>query len=329
MHVVKTTMRAFVLEQYGEYVENWSQSISIPEIKSNEILVRVKMAAVNDYDWALASGRPWIYRLMFGLTKPRNPIPGMELSGIVEKIGSEVKEFQMGDAVYGDISDFGFGGFGELVALDSKAVRKKPESMSFAEACALPHAGLLALQSIDMAGDLSRIKKVLINGAGGGVGNNLIQLLKNYELEITGVDSADKMRHMLTWGYDKVLDYKMVDFTELNDRYDLIIDAKTNRPARKYATVLTENGKYITVGGSVGSLLRIFFRQLMVNPFSKKKFKILALKPNQGLERLEEYFEQGQLVPHLDGPHSYDDLPRLIRYFGEGRHVGKVVVEIS
>ncbi|MEX0313824.1 MAG: NAD(P)-dependent alcohol dehydrogenase, partial [Allomuricauda sp.] len=224
-------MKAFVYTSYGlpEKVLQLKE-IQKPVPKENEVVIKVVATAVNDYDWALITGRPWLYRLMFGLFKPKFPIPGMELSGIVEHMGSEVTGFEVGDDVFGDISEHGFGAFAEYVCVNQKAVIKKPKGIDHIHAVALPHAGLLALQALETV-RLQEGLKILINGAGGGVGTLAVQLCKMKICEVTGVDTGEKLNEMKKIGFDHVLDYKKEDFIKNGIQYDLILDCKTNRPA--------------------------------------------------------------------------------------------------
>ncbi|MGB5171052.1 MAG: NAD(P)-dependent alcohol dehydrogenase [Eudoraea sp.] len=322
-------MKAFLQETYGS-VQNLKLT-NIPKSipKENEVLIKIYATSINDYDWSMIRGKPYIYRLMYGIFKPKNKVLGMELSGIIEQIGEKVSNFKIGDEVYGDISNYGFGSFAEYLCIDEKAVLPKPSNLSFEEATALPHAGGLALQGLLDVGKLTPGKKVLINGAGGGMGILAVQIAINEEAEVTGVDSAEKLEGMKPYGFKEVIDYKSTDFTKQGILYDLILDAKTNRSPFKYLKVLEPNGSYVTVGGSLLRLLQILFLKRWISLFHKKHFEIVALKPNKDMNILEKLVEEGKLKTALDGPFMLEQIPVAIKRFGEGKHLGKVVISVA
>ena len=154
-------MKAIVINAYGSPAALKLKVIEKPSPKKNEVLVKIHATAINDYDWSLVRGKPYLYRLLFGFPKPKTQIPGMELSGTVELLGEGVQAFKVGDSVYGDISAFGFGSFAEYIAIDEKALVKKPETMSFEEGTAIPHAALLAYQGFMDIGKLESGQQVL------------------------------------------------------------------------------------------------------------------------------------------------------------------------
>ena len=212
----------------------------------------------------------------------------MELSGVVESAGSAVSQFKQGDAVYGDISNFGFGSFAEYICINEKAVVLKPDMMSFEDAAAIPHASMLAYQAILEKGKIKPALKILINGAGGGVGTFGLQLAKTFHAEVTGVDTGEKLEKMLSLGFDHVIDYKKEDFTKSRNLYDLVIDAKTTRWPFAYLRSLNKNGKYVTVGGLLSCLLQVLFFKFWIGMFTKKQLHIVALKPNRDLDYIHE-----------------------------------------
>jgi NADPH:quinone reductase-like Zn-dependent oxidoreductase len=172
-------------------------------------------------------------------------------------------------------------------------------------------------------------QSILINGAGGGVGTLGIQILKPYGVKVTGVDSDEKLDLMKSLGFDSVMDYRKVDFTATGEKYDLILDTKSNRSLFKYARSLKKNGAYITVGGSMVRLFEIALFGSLISLFTRKKLSVLIHKPNKGLDQISKLVEKGQIRPVVDGPYGFDKIPELIQYFGEGRHLGKIVVEIE
>lgn len=321
-------MKAVTYQKYGSPEQVLQiKEVTKPTPKDNELLVKIKATTINDYDWSMVTGKPNLYRLMFGLSKPKHSIPGMELSGIVEATGAKVTAFNVGDAVFGDISGYGFGTYAEYVCVPEKVVLKKPESISFEEAAALPHAATLAFQALHDMGMLQQGQNILINGGGGGVGTIGLQLAKRYNCTVTGVDSNEKLEIMTSLGYDSVIDYKTTNFTKINTQYDLILDCKTNRSALAYLNVLKPKGKYITVGGKLSKLFGILFWGKLISIFSSKKLSILALKANKGLSEIIDLHQQQQIKSYIDGPYSLEEIPRLVQYFGEGKHKGKIVIQ--
>ncbi|MBX2838543.1 MAG: NAD(P)-dependent alcohol dehydrogenase [Gammaproteobacteria bacterium] len=321
-------MKALESTKYG-----WPDGLSItarekPAPSEDEVLIKVYTAAVNDYDWSMVIGRPFIYRLMFGLRKPRHPVAGMEVAGIIESVGSNVEEFKTGDAVYGDTSDHGFGSFAEYFCVHKNAVQLKPELMSFEHAAALPHASALAMQGLFGHGKLKQNENILINGAGGGVGTLALQLAKLNNATVTGVDTGDKLKSMSDLGFDHVIDYKTTDFTRQKKHYDLILDAKTSRSIFDYQRALTKDGRYVTVGGHLPRLLQILLLKPLLHFLVRKRFSIVALKPNKDMDYLSDLHKQGKLIPLIDGPHPFEKLPELLDYFGRGKHTGKVIISV-
>ncbi len=321
-------MKAIVCHNYGPPDSLRLEEIPRPSPAANEVLVKVVATAINDWDWSLVRGRPLAYRLFYGLTKPKKSIFGVELAGIIEETGPESVKFSKGDTVYGDISLSGFGSWAEYVCVPENALEPIPEGMSFLEASALPHAALLAWQGLVDIGKIQKGQKILINGAGGGVGSIGIQIAKTSDAQVTGVDSLQKFPMMEKLGYDKLLDYRKVDFTKKGEKYDLILDTKTTRSPFAYLRALKPEGKYVTVGGDPIRFLQIIFLNPLLSLISTKKLKILALKPNEGLEHIGKLFKEGSIKPIIDGPYSLEEIPKLLEYFGEARHQGKIIVNV-
>lgn len=322
-------MKAIVLTRYGSPEDLTLQDVDVPAPKSGEVLVKVHASAVNDWDWSIVRGKPYVYRLMFGLTKPKTAILGAEVAGTVEALGDGATRFAPGQRVYGDISTAGFGALAEYVCLREDALFGMPSGMAFEQAAALPHAGLLALQGLVDRGAIQRGEKVLINGAGGGVGALGLQIAKAYGCEVTGVDKASKLDALTEMGFDHVVDYQRTDFTATGKRYDLILDARTTRSPLRHLRALEPRGRYVIVGGDVTRLLQAFFLGRILSLATGKRMPILAHEPNKGLDRINEMFESGLLVPVIDGPFDLADAPRAIERFGAADHVGKIVIKVA
>jgi NADPH:quinone reductase-like Zn-dependent oxidoreductase len=323
-------MKALRQRKFGspDFLEIGEVDKPIP--REHQVLIKVHTVSINDWDWGLLNGKPFIpNRLMAGLFKPRI-IVGSDIAGRVESVGRNVSRFEPGDEVYGDLSNCGFGGFAEFVCAPENAVIAKPPTMSFEQAAAIPQAGMLALQGLMAGNSIKPGQSILINGAGGGVGSIAIQLLKLHQVEVTGVDSAVKLEAMRSWGFDHVIDYRERDFTHNTKCYDLILDVKTDRSPSDYERVLNPHGVYATVGGSICGLLKIALSGLRIGRSTKKKFCVIQLKPNRDLDYFNELFEDGNFEPVLDEVYNFTqaDVRRAFRRFGAATHTGKIVIRI-
>jgi NADPH:quinone reductase-like Zn-dependent oxidoreductase len=240
-------------------------------------------------------------------------------------VGGDVKAFQPGDEVYGDLSASGFGAFAEYVCAQEADLAHKPAEMTFEQAAAIPQAGMLAVQGLIDVGGIKSGQKVLLNGAGGGVGTFALQIARLHGAEVTVVDKPGKLDMLRAMGADHVIDY----FTEGGKCYDLILDVKTNRSPFAYARALTLNGTYVTVGGSIPRLLQTLVLGPLMARLYHKHMRIVGLKPNKDLAYMNELFEAGKLQPVTDGPYKLSDLPEAFRRFGTGDHRGKIIVTMA
>ncbi|MEJ1222930.1 NAD(P)-dependent alcohol dehydrogenase [Sediminicola sp. 1XM1-17] len=325
-------MKAYQIKNYGSPNKVLMLTeIARPQPKNTEVLIKVRATTINDYDWCITKGKPLAYRLLFGIFGPKKKmmIPGMEVSGIVEQVGHDVSKFQVGDAVYGDISQYGFGSFAEFLCIDEKALSQKPDGMGFEEASSIPHASMLALQALRDVGQLQDDQKILINGGGGGIGSFGVQLAKLYNAEVTGVDTGEKLNAMKIQGFDHVIDYKKVDFTKRNEQYDLILDCKTNRSLWTFLKVLRPKGKYVTIGGRSGNLLQMLFMNPLLKLLSKKRMHLVMLNPNSDLEYINGLYKDNKLKCIIDGPYTFDKIPWAVQRFGDGLHHGKIVISVN
>lgn len=322
-------MDAVVLSRYGSPDDLELRDVPRPEPKDDEVLVRVHASAVNDYDWTYVRGKPFIYRLLYGLRRPNVSILGAEVAGVVEAVGGDVKRFRVGDAVYGDVSEAGFGGFAEYVCVRDDALGRMPAGMTFEQAATLPHAAGLAYQGLVDVGRIKEGDRVLINGAGGGVGVIGLQIAKRYGSEVTGVDRKFKLERLKQLGFDHVIDYEQEDFTRNGERYDLILDTKTTRPPARYLRALDEGGRYVTVGGHLPRLLQAAVYGPLVARVKGRRIRLVALKPNKDLGYVNEMFETHGIECVIDGPYPLREVPRAIGRFGAAEHVGKIVIKVA
>ena len=320
-------MKAIVYEKYGPPDVLQLKEVEKPYPKDNEVLIKVQAASINDWDWGLLQGTPFANRLQFGLLKPQKQILGSDIAGRVEAVGKNVKQFQPGDKVFGDICGC-WGGFAEFVCARDNALTLKPASMTFEEAAAVPQAALLALQGLRDKGQIQPGQKVLINGAGGGAGTFAVQVAKSFGAEVTGVDSTRKLDMMRSIGADQVIDYTQEDFTKNGQRYDLILDFAAYHSIFDYKRALSPKGIYVIVGGSSAR----FFQTVFLGPLismTGKKMGILLHKPNKDLAYMIELFEAGKVKPIIDRRYPLSEVAEAFRYFGAGHARGKVVITVE
>jgi len=323
-------MKSIVFTQYGSPDDLELKEFPTPMPQDDEVLVRVHASSVNSWDWEYLRGVPFVNRLMFGLLKPKpgKQSLGADIAGTVEAVGRQVTRFRPGDEVFGDLWD-SWGGFAEYACAPETSLELKPANATFEEAAAVPQAGVLALQGIRKAGELKPGQKVLINGAGGGVGSFAIQLAKLAGVEVTGVDNAYKLDIMRSLGADHVIDYTQVDFSKAGERYDLILDCQCYRSMFDNLRALTPAGVFAMIGGSMARVFQLWLLSLVVPLIGeRRKLRLVADGPNKGLAELKELIEAGKLVPVIDKTYSLDDVPAALHYFGTGRHQGKIVITI-
>jgi NADPH:quinone reductase-like Zn-dependent oxidoreductase len=319
-------LKAAVYTKYGTPEVLHVQEIEKPHPKDDEVLVKVYAVSINDWDLGLLQG-DFINRLMYGFLTPGKKILGSDIAGQIEAVGKHVTRFQPGDKVYGDLSGQ-WGGMAEFVCARENMLAPKPAGMSFVDAAAIPQAAMLAIQGLRDKGQIQPGQKLLINGAGGGVGTFAVQIAKLYGVEVTGVDSSEKLDMLLSMGFDHVIDYTQEDFTKNGRCYDLILDVKTNRSIFDYTRALCNNGIYVTVGGSISRLFQALFLKPWISMIRKKHIRIVALKPNKDLGYMNELFEAGKLKPVIDGPYKLDEVTKAFSLFGKGSHKGKVVISL-
>ncbi|SFI31107.1 NADPH:quinone reductase [Paenibacillus sp. UNC496MF] len=320
------TMTAMVYDTYGSPEVLRMEEADIPVPEDREVLIEVHAASVNSWDWDLLRGKPYLTRLG-GFRKPRYRILGADIAGRVIAAGAKVKRFRPGDEVFGDLSGCGWGGFAEYASASEEALTQKPVGLSYEQAAAIPQAPVLALQGIRDKGNLRNGHRVLINGAGGGVGTFAVQYAKLHGAEVTGVDSAGKLDMLRSVGADHVLDYTIDDFTTIGQRYDLILDVVGNHSVSAVKRALASGGTYVMVGGSLYRILRALLAAPLSAWLERKKIAVFVHKPNHDDQMVwKALVEAGQVVPVIDRQYPLKDAAQAIRYLGEGRAKGKIVV---
>ncbi|OAS16520.1 NAD(P)-dependent alcohol dehydrogenase [Paenibacillus oryzisoli] len=322
-------MKAVIYTKYGGPNELTYTEMEKPHPKDHEVLIKVHAASLNSWDWDLLRGTPFLVRIG-AFRKPRYAILGADIAGRVEAVGKAVRKFAPGDDVFGDISGSSWGGFAEYVCASEGTVSLKPALISYEEAAAIPQAAVLALQGLRTRGLIQEGNKVLINGAGGGVGTFAIQLAKLVGAEVTAVDRASKLPQLQSLGADYVMDYTKSDYTANGQKYDFILDVVGNRSIFDYKRALKPNGHYVMVGGTMPRIFQIMLMGPMISLFSKKKLGLLMHKPNHlDQEELMSLWQANKLVPVIDRQFPLGQAAEAFRYFGEGGHIGKVLIRVQ
>ena len=323
-------MKAIVQDRYGSADVLELRDIDPPVIKADEVLVEVRAAGVEPGVWHLMTGLPYLVRVMgYGFTRPKYPVRGRDVAGRVEAVGANVTRFQPGDEVFGTCE----GSFAEYAAAREDKLALKPANLSFEEAAVIPISGMTALQALRDKGRVSPGDKVLIIGAGGGVGTFSVQLAKAFGAEVTGVCSSSKVDLVLSIGADQVIDYTREDFADKAGHYDLIIDNAGNRPLSRLRRALAAEGTLVIVGGEgggawVGPADRIV-PVAILSPFVRHRLlSLMAAERQDDLELLAEMAESGKFTPAVDRRYPLVEAPDAVRYVGEGHARGKVVVTI-
>lgn len=324
-------MKAIVYHSYGSPDNLRLTEEPQPVPKDNEVLVKVHAASINSWDWDLVKGEPFLVRVIGGLRHPTNKILGADIAGVVAAIGKDVKDFSIGDEVFGDIAGSGFGGFAEYVSVPAKLLAPKSPAMTFEQSAALPQAGLLALQGLRYKRPVQTGQQVLINGAGGAVGTLALQYLKSIGAEVTCVDSTDKLDMLRAMGADHVIDYTREDYTGIGKQYDYILDVIAHRTLADYKDALKPGGVFSMIGGSMkGLFLRMMFSGMKPYKPTGKNLGIMGYRVDRkGLEELNSLFEEGKMIPVIDRVYPLSEVPDAFRYFGSGRVKGKIIITIG
>jgi NADPH:quinone reductase-like Zn-dependent oxidoreductase len=321
-------MKAIIHSKYGSPDVIQLVDVEKPVPKDDEILVRIHAASVNALDWHLLTADIFLVRLMSGgMLKPKNPRLGADMAGEVEAVGSQVKEFKVGDAVFGDIGPWGMGSFGEYTAVPEKALVLKPARLSFEEAAAVPVAGLTALQGLRDVGKIQPSQKVLIQGAAGGVGTFAVQLAKYFGAEVTAVCSTRNLDQAKALGAEHVIDYTQEDFTQNGQQYDLILAVNGYHPLSAYQRALSPQGRYVMAGGT----FRQIFASMLLGPRRSKpggkQMGGVSAKTNKDdLLFLKELLKEGKIRAVIDKCFPLAETAEALRYLGSGHARAKVVV---
>jgi NADPH:quinone reductase-like Zn-dependent oxidoreductase len=320
-------MKAIVKDRYGSPDVLRIEDVVRPEPNEEQVLVRVHASSVNAHDWHMLRGKPYVARLSEGLRRPKSPSLGLDVAGVVEAVGAAVSHVAPGDRVFGSRS----GAFAEYVA--GKVMVPMPENMTFEQAAAVPTAGLTALQGLRDKGGIRSGQRVLIIGAGGGVGSMAVQIAKSFEAEVTATTSPKTLEVVRSLGADQVIDHTAEDVTRMGRRYDLVLDIGGTLSLSRIAGVLTDEGRLVMVapgaGQWAGPIVRVL-GGLIRSRFGTRQLRAFLATPNrEDLLVLKELIEGGKLRPVVDRTFPFEEIPEAIRHVESGRASGKVVISIA
>ena len=323
-------MKAVVQTKYGTPDVMRLEDVDTPSISENEVLVRVRAASVNPPDWAGVHGVPYIVRAAFGLRGPKLGIRGTDLAGTVEALGANVTRLSVGDEVFG----VGVGTFAEYAVAREEHLAPKPANITFEQAAATGMAALTALQALRDAGRIRAGQKVLIVGAGGGIGTFAVQIARSFGAHVTGVCSTSKQELVRSLGADNVIDYTAEDFTQGGERYDLILDNVLRHSLSELLRALDRSGTLVPNGGQFykrwfGSVGVLLVKAPLLSLFVPQQIRVCHERPEQDdLLVLKELIESGKLMPVVGRTYPLSRAREAISYFGEGHAEGKVVITL-
>jgi NADPH:quinone reductase-like Zn-dependent oxidoreductase len=328
MSETEDDMKAMVYTQYGPPDVLKLTEVEKPAPQDGKVLVKVHASSVTFGDLAVLKGEPFMVRFSLGLREPKIKILGKDVAGQVEAVGANVKQFKPGDEVFGDLSGCGWGAYAEYVLVPENVLVQKPANVTFEAAGAVPESGVVALQGL-CKGQIQSGQKVLIYGASGGIGTFAVQIAKSFGAEVTGVCSTRNQEMVRSLGADHVIDYKKEDFTQNSQQYDLILATAGYRSLFDYKRALAPGGHYVATGGEMAQI----FQPMLLGPLVSsggRKMTNLAMKPDKkDLTFIKELIEAEKVIPVIDKCFLLSQLPEALRYYGEGRSRGKVVVTMD
>jgi NADPH:quinone reductase-like Zn-dependent oxidoreductase len=323
-------MKAAVYRRYGPPNVIQINEVEKPVPNDNQVLIEVRAASVNPYDWHFMRGTPYLVRIIAGLRKPKDTRLGVDVAGQVEAVGMNVTQFKPGDKVFGSCR----GAFAEYACASESAVVLKPDNVTFEQAASVPIAGFTALQGLRDKGQVQPGQKVLVNGAGGGVGTFAVQIARSYGADVTGVCSTGKADMVRSIGANRVIDYTQEDFTKSGQRYDVFFDAVGNHSLSACRRVLNLKGIYVGGGGTsdpwmIGPLTHMI-AAFGLSRFGSQKFVgLLARNRQDDLKTMRELMESGKVTPVIDRRYRLSEVPEAIGYLEEGHARGKVVISLE
>ena len=325
---IGTRMRTIVQDSYGSSDVLRLDDLPRPDIKDDQVLVRVHAAGLDRGTWHLMTGTPYAVRLVMGLRRPKQPVPGRDVAGVVEEVGAAVAGFAPGDEVFG----MGDGTFAEYAAVRADRLASKPANLSFEEAAVVSISAVTALRALTEVGHVAAGQRVLVTGSSGGVGSYAVQLAKAMGAEVTGEASTAKLDFVRSLGASHVVDYTKDDFADGSRRYDLIVDVGGNPSVSRLRRALTPTGTAVIVGGEGSGQLTGMGRQLralLTSPFVRQRLAMVMSKEQASdLEVLRPFLESGQVRPSVDQVFALDQAREAMRRLETGEARGKIAISV-
>lgn len=325
-------MKAIICPKYGSPDVLQLREVVKPVPQEDEVLIQIHAASLNSRDLRMLRAKPIFMRLMPGcLFRPKNKILGADFAGRVEAIGGNAKLFKPGDEVFGYLpSATGRGTFAEYVCSKEKLMALKPVNLTFKQAAAVPEAAMTALQGLRDKGNIQPGQKVLIHGASGGVGTFAVQIAKALGAEVTAVCSTRNLEMARALGADHVIDYKMENFTQNGQQYDLILAVNGYRPISDYLRALSPEGIYVVVGGAMVQLIQAASKGRRISRTGSQKIYIASLVQSQpDLLFIKSLLETGKIIPVIDGCYPLSKTAEAFWYFEKEHAQGKVVITVG
>jgi len=321
-------MKAIVQDGYGSFHVLKFTEIEKPKLDEDAVLIRNVASSINGGNLLIMQGKPYLIRFSMGLPKPKFLVPGGDVAGIVEEVGNKVSHFKVGDKVFGDLSDDGFGAFAEFVSAPEKCLAEKPENISFEEAAGSAQAAAVAYRGL-LKGKITSGMKVLVYGASGGIGTFAVQIAKTFDTEVTAVSSSKNHELLFSLGADHCIDYQQEDFTKNKKKYDLILATVGYRSIFDYKNALESKGVHVATGGDMKQIMQPIFLGALMSKKGGKTFTSLSHKQNrQDLLFIKELFEAGKLKTVIDKEYDLKHTSEAMKYYAKGRTVGKIIISI-
>jgi NADPH:quinone reductase-like Zn-dependent oxidoreductase len=323
-------MQAVIYTQYGSPDVLQLAEVAKPTPGDDEVLIKVHATALNAADWHMLRADPFMVRLFAGLRRPKNTILGADVAGRVEAVGKNVRQFQLGDEVFGMLSGCGWGGLAEYVCAPEHVLALKPSRATFEQAASAPMAAITALQGLRDKGQIQPGQKVLINGASGGVGTFAVQIAKAFGAEVTGVCSTRNVDLVRSLGADHVLDYTRDNVIGNGKRYDLILAANGYHSIFAYRRALGPQGRYVMTGGDGAQMIQAMTLGPLLSAVGKKKLgNLMARTSQKDLVFIQGLLEAGKVTSVIDRRYPLSDAAEAMRYLEAGHAQGKVIVTVA
>lgn len=316
-------MKALVFRRYGSPADLSVEEIPPPRLGERDVLVRVRAASVNSWDRDNLLGKN---RFLTGVRRPKFSVLGGDIAGVVDAVGPAVTRFSPGDGVMADLCASGWGAFAELARAPERILTSKPPGLGFSQAAAMPQAAVIALQGIRDHGRVVAGMRVLVNGAGGGVGTFAVQLAKNAGAEVTAVDAASKLDMLTELGADHVVDYRAQDYARLGRQFDFVLDCELHRSPLECLDALAPRGRLTVVGGSTWPIVTAVVVGRLLRLARGRQMGLLLHEPNKDLDYMARLASEGRLHPVIEREYRLAEAPDALQRMCDGAVLGKAVI---